>query len=55
MIVLLFLLVCFCCRYFLLGCASWVIGLCLLGWLLRNNPSLIRDIEDVVREVLDGW
>ena len=43
----------FCARRLLQGCLSkW---LAVLGWGFRHDPFIVKDIRDLIREVINGW
>jgi hypothetical protein len=41
-------------RRFLQG-LSWIVALAALGWVFRHDPFIVRDIRDLIREVINGW
>ncbi len=44
----------FCARRFLQG-LSWIVALAVLGWVFRYDPFIVKDIRDLMRELINGW
>jgi type IV secretory pathway TrbD component len=51
----LLLVVLFCARRLLQGCLSWIVALAVLGWVYRYDPFIVKDIRDLMRELINGW
>jgi hypothetical protein len=51
----LLLVVLFCARRLLQGCLSWMVALAVLGLVFRHDPFIVKDIKDLIRELINGW
>ena len=45
----------FCARRFLEGCSQLDSGAAVLGWVFRHDPFIVKDIMNLIREVMNGW
>jgi hypothetical protein len=45
----------FCARRLLQGCLSWIVALAVLGWVFRHDLFIVKDIRDLIRDLINGW
>jgi hypothetical protein len=45
----------FCARRLLQGCLSWIVALAVLGWVYRHDPFIVKDLKNLIRELIYVW
>ena len=37
------------------GCVAWIATIFVIVWVLRHDPLIVRDVKNLIQELLNGW